>query len=228
VVGALLVACGAGAAGSYVLLGSAKSAATSPAGTPVAPTSSASRAVSAAPSASPAGQEGNGPFASAFAATEIRDLNRVCDDKIYYPQSPARSGAAPHPLVLLVSTTPGLRSQDGTFYFSEGLSDSVEQKWAADSPAKVQLVACMDKVSAGAKIRDCKYDDPKPDTLALMQATWRLRVFEVATGRVLLDKSMAGDDRACPTVTLVGADKQIYAKVSDKATVALLRDFVNK
>ena len=120
------------------------------------------------------------------------------------------------------------RTQDTSFYYSEGTSDSLKAKWAPEDPAKVQLVACMDKVSTGAKIRDCKFDTPKPDTVALLQANWHLRVFEVATGRLLLDKSLAGDDRACPTVALIGPDKQIAAEVSDKATVALLRDFVNK
>lgn len=227
IAGALLVACGAGAGGSYFLLRSSSSspAPSSAAGGAPATTGGTPRA-SAEPSGSPAA-DGDGPFASAYAAKDINDLDRVCDDKIYYPQSPPRSGAAPHPVVLLISDTLG-RHQDGTYYFSEGLSDSVESKWAAKDPTKVQLVACMDMVSAGAKVRDCKFDDPKPDTATLVHANWRLRVLEIATGRVLLDKSMAGDDLKCPLVVLLGADKKIYAKVSDKAVVGLLRDLVNK
>jgi hypothetical protein len=224
----LAAACGAGGVGSYFLLRSTdKKPSGTAGGAPATSTTAGLPHASADPSGSPAAATGDGPFASAYPAKDISDLDRVCDDKIYYPQSPPRTGAAPHPVVLLIDDTLG-RHQDGTYYFSEGLSDSVEAKWAANDPAKVQMVACMDKVSAGAKVRDCKYDDPKPDTATLVHANWRLRVLEVATGRVLLDKSMAGDDLKCPSVVLLGADKQIYAKVSDKAVVGLLRDLVNK
>jgi hypothetical protein len=171
-----------------------------------------------------------GPQASAHPADDINDLNRVCDENVYYPESPKRAGKAPHPLVLLVADGIGVggRYQDSTYYFSQGISKTVEQSWASDDPKKVQMVACLDRVSAGSKIRSCRYDDPKPETVTLLRASWRLRVFEVATGRKLLDKPMAGDEQTCPNVVLFGADKKIYAKVSDRAVVAVLRNLVNK
>jgi hypothetical protein len=90
------------------------------------------------------------------------------------------------------------------------------------------MVACLDRVSTGGTIRRCTYDDPKPDTVTLVQAKWRLRVHEVATGRKLLEKALSGDDRACPFVALVGADKKIYSTVSDKTVLANLRNLVNR
>ncbi|WP_422741170.1 hypothetical protein ACN27B_19335 [Micromonospora sp. WMMD754] len=177
-------------------------------------------------SAEPAPQ---GPQASDFAAAEITDLNNVCDGVLYYPQSPKRAGKAPHPVALLIGDTPGgQRRQDNGYYYDEGLSKQVERIWAAEDPKTVQMVACLDRVSTGATIRKCRYDDPKPDTLTLLKATYRLRVHEVATGRRLLDKTLGGDDQACPYVVLVGADKKIYAEVSDRSLLAALRNLVKR
>ncbi|WP_246248055.1 hypothetical protein [Micromonospora maritima] len=177
-------------------------------------------------SAEPAPQ---GPQASDFAASEIADLNDVCDGVLYYPQSPKRAGKAPHPVALLVGDAPGgQRRHDNGYYYDEGLSKPVERIWASDDPKTVQMVACLDRVSTGTTIRTCRYDDPKPDTLTLLKATYRLRVHEVATGRKLLDKTMGGDDQACPYVVLVGADKKIYAEVSDRSLLAALRNLVKR
>jgi hypothetical protein len=226
----VLLVAASGAVGSYFLLRSPKTTASGPmTATPLSPTADDSPSPSA--SAAPIETEEpvqQGPQASAYPAEEIDDLTRVCDENVYYPELPKRAGKAPHPLALFIGDGSGLRYQDGTYYFSQGLSKTVEQSWAPSDPRKVQMVACLDRVSVGAKIRSCKYDDPKPETLTLLRANWRLRVYEAATGRKLLDKRMAGDDQTCPYVVLVRADKKIYAEVSDRAKVAALRNLVNK
>ncbi|MET7750362.1 hypothetical protein [Micromonospora sp. NPDC005367] len=79
-----------------------------------------------------------------------------------------------------------------------GCPAKVEQTWTSNEPAKVQIIACPDRVSTGSTIRRCKFDDPKPDTATLVRAGWRLRVYEVATGRELLDKVMPEDDQEMP------------------------------
>ncbi|MGK5739980.1 hypothetical protein [Micromonospora sp. URMC 103] len=227
--GAVLLAACVGVGGGFLLGRSTKTAASSPTPTASAaravPTASSSRTATVEPDASEQPVQ-QGPEASAYAATEIQDLNRVCDENVYYPQSPKRAGKAPHPVVLLVASQPGIRFQNGTYYYSQGLSDRVERTWASEDPRNVQMVACLDRVSTGSTIRRCKYDDPKPDTATLVRTGWRLRVYEVATGRKLLEKSMPGDDHACPLVVMVYADKKIYAEVSDKALLAALRKLV--
>lgn len=152
----------------------------------------------------------------------------MCDDNVYYPQSPKRAGKAPHPVVLLMEGGSGIRFQNGTYYYDEGLSKRAEQTWAAEDASKVQMVACLDRVSTGATIRRCRFDEPKPLTLTLLRAGWRLRVYEVATGRKLLDKAMTGDDQKCPYVVLAGPDKKIYAEVSNQAVLAALRKLVTR
>ncbi|MEV4822996.1 hypothetical protein [Micromonospora sp. NPDC049274] len=169
-----------------------------------------------------------GPQASAYPAEKIEDLNRVCDEDIYYPELPKRAGKAPHPVVLLLSDTPGLRHKDGGYYYDLGLSKKVEQTWSSEDPRIVQMVACLDRVSSGSTIRTCKFDDPKPQSLPLVRTSWRLRVYEAATGRKLLEKKLSGDDQKCPYVVLVGADRKIYAKVSDRAAIVALRNLVTR
>ncbi|KUL28440.1 hypothetical protein ADL15_31995 [Actinoplanes awajinensis subsp. mycoplanecinus] len=171
-----------------------------------------------------------GPQASTFPAGDIDDLDRVCDENVYYPASPKRTGKAPHPVVVLKKDSPDdVRFQDRVYYFrDEGTTKAQERIWGSDDPAKVQLVACTDRAAVGTKIRNCKYDDPEPDTLALYRATWRLRIYEVATHRLLLDKKLPGDEQTCPSSVLVGPDKKIYATAGDRAVLAQLRKFVTK
>ncbi|MFC3500646.1 hypothetical protein ACFOOK_06650 [Micromonospora krabiensis] len=230
----LVMAC-FGLAGGLVLLRKTTHTASGPNDRAASsPTTGGGLSAADRPSASPTTDPGPsaeptlGPEASAYGPTEVRDLNRMCDDNVYYPQSPKRAGKAPHPVVVLVDDGSGLRHQDSGYYYSEGLSDRVERTWAAQEPGKVQMVACLDRVSAGSTIRQCRFDDPKPDTLPLVRAGWRLRVYEVATGRTLLDKAMPGDDRACPYVVMLFGERKIYAEVSDKALLAALRKLVTK
>ncbi|WP_433495554.1 hypothetical protein ACQP26_10090 [Micromonospora sp. CA-248089] len=225
----LLVAC-SGLIGGAFLLGSSPREASEPepAAPPVAPwrSSGATPAPGTTASVEPSTR---GPQPSDFPAAQISDLNDVCDGVLYFPQSPKRAGAAPHPVALLVGTDMGTdRRHDRVYYYDEGLSKRVERTWASEDPKTVQLVACLDRTSTGATIRKCRYDDPKPDTLTLLKATYRLRVYEVATGRRLLDKTMGGDDQQCPFVVLYGPDKKIYAEVSHRSLLSALRNLVKR
>ncbi|MEU4793909.1 hypothetical protein AB0F95_29805 [Micromonospora tulbaghiae] len=221
----LLVAC-AGLIGGAFLLGSSPREAAER--EPVAPwrSSGATPGPAATASVEPSAR---GPQPSDFPAAQISDLNDVCDGVLYFPQSPKRTGAAPHPVALLVGTDMGTgRRHDRVYYYDEGLSKRVERTWASEDPKTVQMVACLDRTSTGATIRKCRYDDPKPDTLTLLKATYRLRVYEVATGRRLLDKTMGGDDQQCPYVVLYGPDKRIYAEVSHRSILGTLRNLVKR
>jgi hypothetical protein len=172
--------------------------------------------------------EQTGPEASAYPAEQIDDLDRVCEDNVFYPASPKRAGKPKHPVVLLVDDGSGTRIQNSSYFYSQGYTSTVKQTWAATDPRKVQMVACLDRVGTGSTLRRCKYDEPKPETVSLMRANWRLKVYEVATGRRLLNKAMPGDDKACPYFAMVYANRKIYAKVSDRALVVALRNLVNK
>ncbi|MBM0235735.1 hypothetical protein JNW91_30625, partial [Micromonospora sp. STR1_7] len=227
VVVVLLVLC-LGLVGGFFLLRDEETAASGPKATaPAGPSTGGGPTASATPTPveEPVVQ---GPQASAYPAEKIEDLNRVCDEDVYYPELPKRAGKAPHPVVLLLADTPGLRYKDDGYYYDLGLSKKVEQTWASEDPRTVQMVACLDRVSAGSTIRTCKFDDPKPQTLPLVRTSWRLRVYEAATGRKLLEKTMTGDDQKCPYVVMVGADRKIYAEVSDRAAIAALRNLVTR
>ncbi|WP_051366705.1 hypothetical protein [Hamadaea tsunoensis] len=186
--------------------------------------STPSASPSAAPSATPAQQ---GPQASEYPAGDVTDLARVCDVDVYYPQSPKRTGGAPHPVVLLEGV-PGNRYQNRTYYDVLGGSKTLDRTWGPTDAGKVQLIACLDYESPGSQIRSCTYTRPADLTVALMRATYTLRVYEVATGRQVLRKQMAGDDPKCPEVVLVGSQNLTHAKPTDKAIVAALRGLVTK
>ncbi|WBC04842.1 hypothetical protein [Micromonospora sp. WMMA1976] len=225
----LLVAC-SGLIGGAFLLGSSprEAAEPEPAAPPVAPWRSSGTTPTPGATAS-VEPSTRGPQPSDFPAAQISDLNDVCDGVLYYPQSPKRTGAAPHPVALLVGTDMGTgRRHDRVYYYDEGLSKRVERTWASEDPKAVQIVACLDRTGTGATIRKCRYDDPKPDTLTLLKATYRLRVYEVATGRRLLDKTLGGDDQQCPFVVLYGPDKKIYAEVSHRSLLSALRNLVKR
>ncbi|MEV4757684.1 hypothetical protein AB0J86_21580 [Micromonospora sp. NPDC049559] len=228
----LLVACSGLVGGLFLLRGTNTAEAdrapqAPPPGGMRSPTAGQGPTGSAAPEAGGESVQ-QGPQASEYPPTNTSDLDSLCEESTFFPQLPKRAGKAPHPVVLLVGGESGGRYQDGTYYFDEGLSSSVEQTWAAENPGKVQLVACLDRVRTGSTIRSCKYDDPRPETLTLLRADWHLRVYEAATGRKLLDKPMPGDDRSCPYVVLTGADKKIYASVSNRAKLGALRNLVKK
>ncbi len=55
----------------------------------------------------------------------------------------------------------------------------------------MQLVACVDLVSSGAEVKKCSYADPEPDKVSMRQATYQLRLYEVATGRKLMESVTA-------------------------------------
>ncbi|GIF60200.1 hypothetical protein [Asanoa iriomotensis] len=223
-IAALLAVCIGGSVTGFLVLrrSSGETAAPGPAAPLSGPATSGSPAVAASPVE-------EGPLPSTYAPVDGRDLEKVCDQEAYFPLSPKRAGKPPHPVALMRAGGPGdTRFQDQTYYYDLGLSKSVEQTWAPESLEKVQLVACLDRVSAGSTIRRCTFDDPAPDTLPLVRATWRLHVYEIATGRKLLDRTLAGDDQSCPYVVLVGADRKLYAKVSDRAVIAALRGLVTR
>jgi hypothetical protein len=185
------------------------------------------------PSARPTGEpapESTGPQPAASPAKDIYDLNAVCDDNAFFPDAPKHAGKAPHPVALLIKDgESAVRWNNRTYYLDDiGTGKAAENTWGPNSPAKVQLAACLDRTSAGSKLRTCKYDEPEPDTLTLYRASWRLRVFEVATRKQLLDKKLASNETACPFSVLVGPDKKIYAEVSDHTLVSTLKSLVTK
>jgi hypothetical protein len=108
------------------------------------------------------------------------------------------------------------------------LRESVWRAWMPEKPAKTQLVACVDLAKAGATLRTCKYNDAGPQTLSLKQGTYRLRLFETATGRKLLDKPVAGQDKKCPVIAFVAQGDFLYSQVEDKQLYTLLKGFVMK
>ncbi len=171
-----------------------------------------------------------GPQASPYPVKEIDDPGSVCEDT-YYPQSPKYAGKAPHPIAIMAKDRKDMDARIDQSIYDPGYSRAKARLNAWDTyqhPATVQLVACVDLVSSGGKVKTCKFDDPKPDSLPLQVGNYTITVYEAATRKQLFAKKVTGDDRTCPTVVLIGADRHLYTGISDRYYVELLKRFVEK
>jgi hypothetical protein len=171
-----------------------------------------------------------GPRAATYPVREDEDLARVCD-QWYYPTAPKYAGKGPHQIsVGMVNDRAGGSRLVSPYVVDVpySLATSVQNAWQAEKPAKSQLMACVDLTSVGGKVKTCKYTDPKPETLTMRRGTYQLRVFEVATGRKVMEKKLAGENEECPSFVLVQEDKTIYSAPDGRQLYELLRSYVVK
>jgi hypothetical protein len=172
-----------------------------------------------------------GPQASPYGVKDVDDLDSVCDDNVFFPQSPKYTGKAPHPIAIMIRDRKDMDTRIAESVYSPGYSTSKSRTDAWNvyfHPTKAQLTACVDLVSSGAKVKTCKFDDPKPDSLPLKVGTYQITLFETATHKQLFSKKINGDDRSCPTVVLLGSDRNLYTGITDRYYVELLKKFVEK
>ncbi|MFI5893464.1 hypothetical protein ACIA5D_25505 [Actinoplanes sp. NPDC051513] len=167
-----------------------------------------------------------GPRPSTYPVRTGNDLARVCDGW-YYPQSPKFAGKAPHQISVGVvdSVLAPSRHMLSAVRVPEQ-KESIWRAWVPDNPAKSQLVACVDLTKAGKPLRNCKYKDQTPPMIALSQGVYRLRLYEAATGRKLLDKPVTGADGDCPSVVFLADGDSLYSEVNDTQLYGLLKGFV--
>jgi hypothetical protein len=176
----------------------------------------------------PAPETSAGPRASTYPVREDDDLARVCDGW-YYPQSPKFAGKAPHQISVGVVDGVVLPSRHMKSSVSvPDLQESIWRAWMPEDPAKSQLVACVDLVRSTGKLKGCTYDNPSPETVDLKKAFYRLRLYETATGRKLLDKQVTGEDEKCPSIVFLVGGESLYSEVSDRQLYEALRTYVMK
>ncbi|WP_328459828.1 hypothetical protein OHA21_28165 [Actinoplanes sp. NBC_00393] len=164
-----------------------------------------------------------GPRAATEPARTTDDLELVCQDW-FYPDAPKYRGAAPHPILISVRD-----QMDVTYRSTRTLNETAyagtaaERKAWAPKPGQVQLVACLDLIGAGPKLRDCKVEDPDPQTMPLRQGRYRLTVYEVATHKKVGEVNLTGKDKSCPWVPMAGPDRTLYSAVQDDQLYRALR-----
>jgi len=234
VIGVLLVACAGSTAYGVVTalrdtdpepgrnLGIAGPAATSPS---AAPTTSAPGRPTGVTGKAPAGSK-----ASSYRVRKEDDLERLCD-RWYYPKSPKYTTAvAPHPIAISVRDRKDLDFRTTKSYLSVPYDApaAVRDAWQPKSPAKVQLVACVDLVAIGPKVKSCKIDKPKPSSIPMKEGRYRLTLYEVATRRALLDTKLTGEDESCPFFIVIGNDRSVYTGLEDAQLVETLRRYVEQ
>jgi hypothetical protein len=191
------------------------------------PTRNAPLAASGSPAGpSSAAPDGNGR-ASSTPVASTEDLTEVCD-LTYFPQSPAYSGAGPHPISIAVKGRMDLPSRVTKSFYGQppGNTASARQAWEPTDPASVRLVACIDLVDGGRQIRTCKFDDPQPDTLPLSEGVYQLTLYEVATRRKVVETRVTGDEDDCPYIVLIGNTRMLYTEISERQIVNMLKRYV--
>jgi hypothetical protein len=103
-----------------------------------------------------------------------------------------------------------------------------QKAWDPAAPAKVRLVACVDQVDSGKQVKTCKLDGPKDLKLPMREGKYRLTLYEVATGRKVVEKQLAGEDEKCPFTVLLGTDRTVYSTVGDRQLYETLKKHVEK
>jgi hypothetical protein len=180
-------------------------------------------------SAAPEPDAVTGPRASSYPVREADDLKRVCD-QWYYPKSPKVKSSGTQPVSIFTRDSKDFDTRtETTLYDIPNWYTSQKQKaWDPKSPAKVRLVGCVDLTSSGKKVRTCKFDDPKGLKIPMREGTYRVALYEVATGRKLVDKRVKGQDEECPFLVLLGADRTVYSQVDDRRLYELFKKYVEK
>ena len=171
-----------------------------------------------------------GSKASSYRVRKADDLERVCE-RWYYPKAPKYTATvAPHPIAISVRDRKDLDLRTTESYLSlpDEPSAAVKGAWQPKDPAKVQLVACVDLVTIGAKVKSCKIDKPKPSSIPMKEGTYRLSLYEAATRRKLLETKLTGEDENCPFFIVIGDDRSVYTGLEDRQLVEALRRFVEQ
>jgi hypothetical protein len=193
--------------------------------TPATTTSSAPRR--------PVGVSGKvppGSKASSYRVRKVEDLERLCD-RWYYPRSPKYTTAvAPHPIAISVKDRKDLEFRSAKSYVTlpYEATPAVEAAWEPKKAAAVQLVACVDLVSIGPKVKNCRIDKPKRSSIPMKEGTYRLSLYEVATRRQLMQTRLTGEDETCPFFILIGTDRATYSGLEDRQLVDVLRRYVEE
>ena len=104
----------------------------------------------------------------------------------------------------------------------------VQAAWDPKSPTAVQLVACVDLVTIGAKVKSCRIDKPKPSSIVMKEGTYRLSLYEVATRRKIFETRITGEREDCPIFIIIGNDRAVYTGLEQEQLADPLRRFVEE
>lgn len=171
----------------------------------------------------------SGAIAQGVDPANVYEMGGICDGQVYWPTLPKYAGKAPHPILVYGDTADSTRLPYTMFDAWFLKAKSAEKTWSYDkSPKVIQLVACVDRVAVGAKVRSCTYGEPLPGKGTLYHATYRVHVHETSTGKKLLDTKLEAKDTSCPHVVGVPADKKLYMEVKTAALLTVLRKVVEK
>ncbi|WP_207944989.1 hypothetical protein [Actinomadura rubrisoli] len=131
-------------------------------------------------------------------AIELANVRSLLEDsdgtQPEYCSSPAKySGAAPY----------GKGTNRALFYGNDKYTNKLPARWRTTDPAKAVLVVCADDREYGARVQTCLYTNkyvrsPKPVTFRKIAIP--VKVYELRTGKRVVDTKVQIDGTSCPSV----------------------------
>ncbi|MFI9503075.1 hypothetical protein [Nocardia sp. NPDC052566] len=127
------------------------------------------------------------PKESDKALKSTRDLEPGCAGLMarkYFPQTATYGGPGPHPIAIFVK-------DDSDFTDPASLGSDHPDHWqgAKLDPARVQLIACLDKPDTGDHLTDCEFNGGK---LPLYRGTYDVTLYEAKTGDKVAEERITG------------------------------------
>jgi hypothetical protein len=174
------------------------------------------------------GSAAAGPRAAATPVRTERDLEQVCESW-YFPGAPLYRGTAPHPILISVRSRLDDSSRTArTLNLAAYAGSASRQRAWAPQPVQAQLVACLDLIAAGPRVRECRVDHPVERVVPLREGRYRLTVYEVATRKRVSETKLTGKDPSCPWVSVTGPSRELYTGVYDDQLYRALRKRVER
>ncbi|MFB6891415.1 hypothetical protein ACFCX4_19165 [Kitasatospora sp. NPDC056327] len=157
----------------------------------------------------------------------------MCEKPRGFDQAAPHAASGPRPVV--VSGFWNVRDESPELFDPAALDI-----WDPTDPAKVQLVACVEKVGRGEFVKSCDYE-PDPFGVPggadfrsfLYKATYRVTVYEARTGKLLASPEFAGDRfrpeatpqaEPCPRAALTRASGPRFEQREAEPYVQQIRD----
>lgn len=177
---------------------------------------------------SPAPKTSAGPRASSSPVRTAADLKRVCE-RWYYPTAPKVKSSGGQPVSIFSQESKDIATRHGqTLLDIPNWFTASKQKTWNPAPAKARLVACVDLRDAGKQLKTCTIEGAQGGKIPLREGRYQLTLYEVATGRKVVEESLTGEDEKCPLVVLLGADRTIYSPVGDRRLYEALKKHVER
>lgn len=143
--------------------------------------------------------------------------------RTYFPDLPEYASPGPHPIQVFNKPW-AIYDGDTEQWFGPNYESAVPKAWTREEPDEVQLVVCLAQVAEGDTVDSCT----DPEGVAVVEATYDVRVYETHTGREVAAETLTGVTPDCPNPVVYDPDDEprVWGSLSKEQYVELLRPLV--